>query len=246
MKINSLLAGTLALVLVAGLGAPAFADTVSGADESELESATSQSVLTPGQVGSDIDYILTGTGTGSIGQTNFVNADFTITVWANTADVSVLVPNVFVVKGLAAQIEIDGVGTATVTGDFGVFTNDPNNVVGFQSYSGNTPSADYYHIRNIQNNGYDLTTNFGPVFDNTPSNPNVNSIPTDLGNFFIPTSALSDGSFESQLKVLVGGDLLSIDNTALILAGAQSFSWMIPVLVAGIGIGLFVVSRKSE
>jgi len=46
--------------------------------------------------------------------------------------------------------------------------------------------------------------------------------------------------------IAVGGELLSIDSTALILAGAQSFSWMIPVLLSGIGIGLFVVSRKSE
>ena len=45
---------------------------------------------------------------------------------------------------------------------------------------------------------------------------------------------------------VVGGDLLPIGSTALILAGAQSFSWMIPVLLSGIGIGLFVVSRKSK
>jgi len=45
---------------------------------------------------------------------------------------------------------------------------------------------------------------------------------------------------------LVGGELLPIDSTALLLAGAQTFSWMIPVLLSGIGIGLFVASRKSE
>ena len=45
---------------------------------------------------------------------------------------------------------------------------------------------------------------------------------------------------------VVGGESLSIDSTALILAGAQSFSWMIPLVLSGIGIGLFVVSRKSE
>lgn len=44
----------------------------------------------------------------------------------------------------------------------------------------------------------------------------------------------------------VGGEFLSIDSTALMLAGAQTFSWMIPVIVSAIGIGLFVVSRKSE
>jgi len=44
---------------------------------------------------------------------------------------------------------------------------------------------------------------------------------------------------------VIGGILLPIETTSLILAGAQSFSWMIPVLLSGIGIGLFVVSRKS-
>jgi len=48
--------------------------------------------------------------------------------------------------------------------------------------------------------------------------------------------------FETEV---VGGELLSIDSTSLLLAGAQTFSWMIPVVLSAIGIGLFVV-RKSE
>jgi len=52
-------------------------------------------------------------------------------------------------------------------------------------------------------------------------------------------------TFPCAAKV-VGGEFLPIDNTTLLLAGAQSFSWMIPVILSGIGIGLFVVSRKSE
>ena len=47
-------------------------------------------------------------------------------------------------------------------------------------------------------------------------------------------------------EVVVGGELLPIDSTALLLAGAQTFSWMIPVVLSVLGIGLFVVSRKSE
>jgi len=46
--------------------------------------------------------------------------------------------------------------------------------------------------------------------------------------------------------VVVGGEFLPIETTSLILAGAQSFSWMIPVVLSVIGIGLFAVSRKSE
>jgi len=37
---------------------------------------------------------------------------------------------------------------------------------------------------------------------------------------------------------------IPLETTALLPAGAQSFSWMIPVVLSGIGIGLFVVSRK--
>jgi len=45
---------------------------------------------------------------------------------------------------------------------------------------------------------------------------------------------------------VVGGVFLPIETTSLILAGAQSFSWMIPLVLSVLGIGLFVVSRKSE
>jgi len=44
----------------------------------------------------------------------------------------------------------------------------------------------------------------------------------------------------------VGGEIIPIETTSLLLAGAQSFSWMIPVVLSVLGIGLFAVSRKSE
>ncbi len=44
----------------------------------------------------------------------------------------------------------------------------------------------------------------------------------------------------------VGGSMVPIDTSALLLAGAQSISmWMIPVVLAGIGIGVFVIKRKK-
>jgi len=43
----------------------------------------------------------------------------------------------------------------------------------------------------------------------------------------------------------VGGEFLQLDTTSLLLAGAQSFSWMIPVVLSVLGIGLFVF-RKSK
>jgi len=42
----------------------------------------------------------------------------------------------------------------------------------------------------------------------------------------------------------VGGELIPLDTSALILAGAQmNAAWMIPVIVSAIGIGL-VIARK--
>jgi len=48
------------------------------------------------------------------------------------------------------------------------------------------------------------------------------------------------------IDIDVGGELIPIESTSLILAGAQTFSWMIPVILSVLGIGLFIVSRKSE
>jgi len=51
--------------------------------------------------------------------------------------------------------------------------------------------------------------------------------------------------FPDDPKCKVGGEFLPIDSTSLLVAGAQTFSWMIPVVLSILGIGLFVVSRKS-
>jgi len=45
--------------------------------------------------------------------------------------------------------------------------------------------------------------------------------------------------------IVVGGEIIPIESTSLLLANAQTFSWMIPVVLSVLGIGLFVVSRKS-
>ena len=46
---------------------------------------------------------------------------------------------------------------------------------------------------------------------------------------------------------IVGGKLLPIDTSALLVAGAQTnVTWLIPIVLSVIGIGLFVVSRKSD
>jgi len=44
----------------------------------------------------------------------------------------------------------------------------------------------------------------------------------------------------------VGGTFIPIDTTALLLAGVQGISmWMIPVVAAGVAIGVFVIKRRK-
>ncbi len=102
---------------------------------------------------------------------------------------------------------------------------------------------------------YWVVLHAGPLDDLTAkglawekSNPFLIGNPAHIhlgdGNFS-PTSF--DNWFQITAKEqVVGGEFLPIDSTALILAGAQSFSWIIPVVLSVLGIGLFVVSRKSE
>jgi len=52
-------------------------------------------------------------------------------------------------------------------------------------------------------------------------------------------------TLENEQNQVIGGEIIPIEQTSLLLAGAQSFSWMIPLVISSIGIGIFVVSRKS-
>jgi len=64
------------------------------------------------------------------------------------------------------------------------------------------------------------------VFD--PSTPNLDTDDTTVG----------------QLSMAIGGKIIPIDTTMVLLAGSQmTASWMIPVIVAGIGFAI-VIARK--
>jgi len=79
-------------------------------------------------------------------------------------------------------------------------------------------------------------------FENTnPSDTGVQNFPPE----FSFDLTVDDVPFSIFPLPDVAGEIIPIETTSLILAGAQSFSWMIPVLLSGIGIGLFIF-RKSE
>ncbi len=58
------------------------------------------------------------------------------------------------------------------------------------------------------------------------------------------SNGFSASNFNELPKVVVGGELIPLDTTMVLVAGTQyTASWMIPVIVSGIGIAI-VIARK--
>ena len=73
----------------------------------------------------------------------------------------------------------------------------------------------------------------GSFRDSTTGNPV--SIPPFLTIQFVSSD---------DAECPIGGEIIPIEATSLILAGAQSSSWMIPVVLSILGIGLFAIRRN--
>ena len=99
---------------------------------------------------------------------------------------------------------------------------------------------------------YDITSEQNPI--------GVESLPTALADQltdFDPIDISYDtGNFARALEKLcvpalksfpaIGGISIPMDTSALLLAGVSSISmWMIPVVIAGVGIGVFVIKRRK-
>jgi len=75
---------------------------------------------------------------------------------------------------------------------------------------------------------------------------NTNPYPGGSRIFVIPVPTHDLGFTTYFIDPAVGGTFIPLDKTALLLAGVQSISmWMVPVVVAGVGIGIFVVIRRK-
>jgi len=71
-----------------------------------------------------------------------------------------------------------------------------------------------------------------------------NSLNTDvLGRYIIPVRG---GIRNPELtpEQMVGGVMVPIDSVSLLLVGALSTTWLIPVVLIAVGFGLFFVKRK--
>jgi hypothetical protein len=121
--------------------------------------------LTPHAQASPIQYITTGIGSGSINNSPFTNANFTIICTADTskrvATQSGGLP-VFEIPNDIASININGVGTFQFVTQTITFVNPTNRIVGFERAS---PSRDDLYDGPTDTNfaSWQLITAIGPI-----------------------------------------------------------------------------------
>jgi len=126
---------------------------------------------------------------------------------------------------------IDAEGMEETPGSFGSISFRLNNV--------EVATRDFENLVAVNLFGDNSANRFAPITSAV------------LGTTFDEVWVIHDGSgavdnIEYEKCDVVGGAPHIIDKTALLVTGAQvSASWMIPLLVSAIGIGVFVVTRKE-
>ncbi len=247
---NRLLAGTLALVLIAGLGSPAFAQFGTGSGTPGPSGTTS--VTTTQQANllctlvdfegvGDLNPVGTiGDATFSANTIGFVDSDAggTCTGCANepspdTVAIDLLGPSPMTVTLANPAVQVSFFYSAFQAGtvDFldgggGVLATIPLPATPLVAGDPNPQTAPSF-VQVSHNAGF----------------PNIESVVITENPLFL---VIDDFEF---CNTSVGGELLPIDSTALVLAGLQTSAiWMLPVLagVAGSAFGiLYIKSRRN-
>ena len=213
MKIHRLLAGTLALVLIAGLATPAFAQNSNSAPEDSISSPLAE-VPTDGTW-----FCFTFFGVGS---------DPTTCVVDPTAEA----PWTFDCGSGSCWLSVTD---AFLVGDkFEVFDDDAS--IGMTSDPGEPDSCDAgdpdtcFENENFSSGQFCL----GPGEHSIVIRPSES--PFGGGDAYFKVELHDANECE-----VVAGEILPIDNTALFLAGLSSSAvWMIPTLAGIAGAGLLV------
>jgi len=145
-------------------------------------------------------YTLSGTGTGSLGAIPFSDAAFTITSTADTANIEIGPPGVWLVPDLTATVSVSGIGSAT-------FTIPTENIINFEVGVAGITAPDQSIILSIQNTafisnnqnllqGYDLSSSVSPVTGTTSTPFNV-EFETTAGAFSL--SFVSSVTYQADI-----------------------------------------------
>jgi len=196
------------------------------------------------------------TGGISISTTQFVGSRFSISQTVQVTEIGGHIQSIGDIFG--AIIQLPGPSILPSGSPF-----DAGEVIAFTTFLPSSPSSDIsvplsvilppgdYAL--VFGSGLFGATGLGGILTNNPETPEGS------GSFFffsgssttwINGGGIAEARFTvngNAVGVAIGGEIIPLDTTALLLAGAQmNAAWMIPVVLSGIGIGLFVVYRKSK
>ncbi len=126
----------------------------------------SLALLTAGTVSADsIMYTFTGTGSGTVGTSIFLNQSISITVLGDTENVLNPTAGIFVNASLNTSIDIPSVATIRVEDLTNMFSNSTPNSAGIGIGDG-TLNLALFGL--IPANSYNLISDFGPLFNANP------------------------------------------------------------------------------
>ena len=165
----------------------------------------------------------------------------------------------FVLDGTEILFETDETGTSS----------EDNSFVGITA-EGGTDTADRFEISQFASIGAKIVANVEPALDNMVSGgigPIDNrfiggggyDVTLGLRNEFslsegetavyvtktvFGSGAPEDVEIDPPTEEMVGGIMFPIDTMALLIVGSQSVTWIIPVSLSIVGIGLFLIKRR--
>ena len=149
---------------------------------------------------------------------------------------------------LTAGSTLNNSGTITTNGGSGNFSGQINLNNGAINNSGTITVNNGGPISsgqiNIASSGTLTNECSGTIKVNNGGKFNIAGTFINRGTFINNGILTGDDPIDESRECVVGGEIIPLETTSLLLAGAQSFSWMIPVILSVLGIGLFVVRRK--
>lgn len=139
---------------------------------------------------------------------------------------------------LAATVTLNQDATMTVGSDATLTINtDDSSTLANQG----TVNVEENGVINMGSEASSLTllSNDGTI--NGPGEINLFGISIEVQNTGVITAIINEFFTE---RPVVGGEIIPIESTAVLLAGAQmTSSWLIPVIVSAIGIGIVIARR---
>ncbi len=175
-----------------------------------------------------VSYVFQGYASGTLGSTSFTHSSFTITLTANTSNISQFTMTcspspctLLDVTAATATVTVDGM-TTTITSPIGVFDNQTVDVLGLSRVTGSGSGGiglDLLDLTNSAFAGYNLSVPMGPV-----GPINLGGLPEFSCSSGCVTTGLGDLTFTSASQVTFTDPISTPEPASLLLLGTGALA----------------------